>query len=150
MFDYAKQGGVVILEYMTARFGDSEAPYPISVPGDSAHNVVEEADHLTILAPQNPLLTWPNKLAPADFQGWTEEWGHGFAATFDPQYIPLLEVHDPGQDPQRGGLLLAPVGKGAYVYCALALYRQLPEGIPGAYRLLANLLSYSRNPHRNQ
>ena len=74
--------------------------------------------------------------------------GHGFADTWATAYTPLLETHDPGQDPQRGGLLLAPVGKGAYVYCALALYRQLPEAVPGAYRLLANLLSYGKNPQR--
>ena len=148
LIEYAKNGGVVILEYMTARFGDPEAPFPISVPGDSAHNVVVEADPVTILAPRSPVLNWPNKISSADFQGWTEEWGHGFAAGFSSQYQPLLEIHDPEQDPQKGGLLLAPVGKGAYIYCALALYRQLPEGVPGAYRLLANLLSYRRNPQR--
>ena len=149
LLDYARNGGVVIVQYMTARYGNAEAPYPISVPGDSAHNVVVEAQPVSILAPDAPLLTWPNKLTSADFQNWVEEWGHGFAASWAPEYQPLLEVHDPDQDPQKGGLLLAPVGKGAYIYCALALYRQLPEGVPGAYRLFANLLSYAKNPHRN-
>ena len=77
-----------------------------------------------------------------------EERGHGFPSTWDPHFQALLETHDPDQDPQRGGLLVAPVGKGAYIYVAFALYRQLPEGVPGAYRLFANLLSYPRNPHR--
>lgn len=148
LLDYARAGGVVIVEYMTAKFGDAEAPYPISVPGDSAHNVVEEAQPVRVIAPQSALMSWPNKITEADFRGWVEERGHGFASKWAPQYQPLLEAEDVGQDPQRGGLLLAPVGKGAYVYCALALYRQLPEGVPGAYRLLANLISYAKNPGR--
>ncbi len=146
LLDYAKQGGVVILQYNTARFGDAEAPFPIDVPGDPAHNVVEEAQPVTLLHPEAPLLTWPNKITSADFDNWVAERGHGFAATWSPSYTPLLETHDVGQDPQQGGLLLARTGKGAYIYCALALYRQLPEGVPGAYRLLANLLSYAKNP----
>jgi hypothetical protein len=146
--EFAARGGVVIVQYMTARYGDAEAPYPISVPGDPAHNVVVEAQPVQILAPGSPLLTWPNKITSADFNNWVEERGHGFAASWSSQYQPLLETHDPEQDPQKGGLLLAPVGKGAYIYCALALYRQLPEGVPGAYRLFANLLSYAKNPHR--
>ena len=148
LMEYARAGGVVIVEYMTAKFGDAEAPYPIAVPGDSAHNVVEEAQPVRVLAPESPMLNWPNKITSADFDGWVEERGHGFAATWAPQFQALLETEDVGQDPQRGGLLLAPVGKGAYVYCALALYRQLPEGVPGAYRLLENLISYGKNPGR--
>ncbi len=148
LIEYARAGGVVILEYMIAKFGNTEAPYAIAVPGDSAHNVVEEAQPVRVLAPGSPLLNWPNKISSADFEGWVEERGHGFAATWAPQFQALLETEDVGQDPQRGGLLLAPLGKGAYVYCALALYRQLPEGVPGAYRLLANLISYAKNPER--
>ncbi len=148
LIEYARAGGVVIVEYMTAQFGNAEAPYPIAVPGDSAHNVVEEAQPVRVLAPENPLLNWPNKITSADFDGWIEERGHGFAATWAPQFQALLETEDVGQDPQRGGLLLASVGKGAYMYCALALYRQLPDGVPGAYRLLANLISYAKNPER--
>jgi len=146
LLDYAANGGVVLTQYMTARFGDAEAPFPISVPGDPAHNVVDEAQPVTLLAPDNPLLTWPNRITPADFDHWIEERGHGFAATWSLQFTPLLEVHDPGQPPQQGGLLVAHTGKGLYIYCALALYRQLPEGVPGAYRLLANLISASKNP----
>ncbi len=148
LIEYARAGGVVILEYMIAKFGNTEAPYAVAVPGDSAHNVVEEAQPVRVLAPESPLLNWPNRINSADFDGWVEERGHGFAATWAPQFQALLETEDVGQDPQRGGLLLAPVGKGAYVYCALALYRQLPEGVPGAYRLLANLISYAKNPGR--
>jgi LmbE family N-acetylglucosaminyl deacetylase len=146
LLDYANNGGVVLVQYMTARFGDAEAPFPISVPGDPAHNVVDEAQPVTLLAPDSPLLTWPNRITPADFDHWIEERGHGFAVTWAPQFTPLLEVHDPGQPPQQGGLLVARTGKGLYIYCALALYRQLPEGVPGAYRLLANLISAAKNP----
>ncbi len=103
---------------------------------------------MQVLVPDAPLLNWPNKITPADFDGWVEERGHGFAATWDPKYQALLETRDEGQDLQQGGLLLAPVGKGAYVYLAYAVYRQLPEGVPGAYRLLANLVSYRKNPLR--
>jgi LmbE family N-acetylglucosaminyl deacetylase len=148
LIDYARNGGVVIVQYMTAKYGDAEAPYPITVPGDSSHNVVVEEDAVTLLEPESALLTWPNKITSADFDHWAEERGHGFAMTWDSHYQALLEMHDPEQDPQRGGLLLASVGKGAYIYCSLALYRQLPEGVPGAYRLFANLLSYGKNPKR--
>jgi LmbE family N-acetylglucosaminyl deacetylase len=145
---YAKQGGIVIAQYNSGGFTPASAPFPYSLPGDSAHNVVDETDKVTLLAPESPLLTWPNRITSADFNSWVEERGHGFASDWSPEYQPLLEMHDPDQDPQKGGLLLAPVGKGAYIYCALALYRQLPEGVPGAYRLIANLLSYAKNPSR--
>jgi hypothetical protein len=149
LLDYARQGGTVIVQYNNARFGDAEAPFPISTPGssgDHAHDVIDEAAPVTILAPDNPLLTWPNKITIADFDNWVEERGHAFAGTWSPEYTPLLETHDPGQQPQRGGLLIAHVGKGSYLYLGLALYRQLPEGVPGAYRLLANLISAGKNP----
>ena len=93
------------------------------------------------IAPDHPALNSPNKITTADFEGWVEERGHSFLDTWDPAYTPLTETADAGQDPQRGGLLVARPGKGTYVYVAYALYRQLPELVPGAYRLLANLLS---------
>jgi hypothetical protein len=149
LIDYARHGGVVIIQYNNGHYGDAEAPYPISTPGssgDHAHDVVDETAPVTILAPDSPLLTWPNKITPADFSGWVEERGHAFAGTWSPEYTPLLETHDPGQPPQKGGLLIARVGSGSYIYCGLALYRQFPEGVPGAYRLLANLISAAKNP----
>jgi hypothetical protein len=149
LIDYARNGGVVILQYNNGRFGDAEAPYPITTPGssgDHAHDVVDEDQPVTLLAPDSPLLTWPNRITAADFDHWVAERGHGFAGSWSSEYVPLLETHDPGQPSQQGGLLLARVGKGYYIYCGLALYRQLPEGVPGAYRLLANLISASKNP----
>ncbi|WP_263384401.1 PIG-L family deacetylase [Granulicella arctica] len=146
LLEYAREGGVVIVQYMTAHYGDAEAPFPITVPGDSAHNVVEEAQPVTLLHPDNPLLAWPNHITSADFDHWVAERGHGFAASWDSHYLPLTETHDPEQAPQEGGLLYARTGKGAYIYVAYALYRQLPEGVPGAYRLFANMLSLGKNP----
>ena len=151
LIEYAKQGGVVILQYNNGRFGPESSPYPITTPmssGDHAHDVVDESQPVQVLVPDAPLLTWPNKITAADFNNWVEERGHAFAGTWAPEYTALLETHDEDQAPQKGGLLVAPVGKGAYIYCGLALYRQLPEGVPGAYRLFANLLSYAKNPGR--
>jgi hypothetical protein len=91
-------------------------------------------------------MNWPNRISEADFRGWEEERGHGFLQSWDTQYEALLETHDPDQDPQRGGLLVARYGRGTYIYDAFALYRQLPAGVPGAYRLLANLVSVGKNP----
>jgi hypothetical protein len=95
--------------------------------------------------PESSVLSWPNKITEKDFDGWVEERGHGFMESWDSHYAAPLETHDPGQDPQKGGLLIAKTGKGTYVYVALALYRELPEGVPGAYRLFANLLSLGKD-----
>ena len=103
--------------------------------------VVDEQSPVKLLDPSNPLLNLPNKITTADFDGWVEERGHSFLDSFDPGYTALTETADPGQDPQRGGLIVTHPGKGTYIYVAYALYRQLPELVPGSYRILANLLS---------
>jgi hypothetical protein len=141
LLNYAKNGGVVIVQYNLGQF--DYGPYPYSL--GSAEKVVDEKDAVQLLMPENPVLSWPNKITARDFDGWVEERGHGFMESWDPQYQAPLEMHDPGQDPQKGGLLIAKTGKGAYVYVALALYRELPEGVPGAYRLFANLLSLGKS-----
>ena len=99
------------------------------------------------LDPSNPLLSWPNTITTADFAGWVEERGHSFLDSWDPGYTALTETGDAGQDPQRGGLVVAHPGKGTYIYISYALYRQLPELVPGSYRLLANLLSAGLGRH---
>jgi LmbE family N-acetylglucosaminyl deacetylase len=141
---YASEGGVVIAQYNTGRLPEGTGPYPLDLGG--SEKVVEEDSPVKIVAPSNPLLTWPNRITTADFNGWVEERGHGFMATWDPHYTPLFETHDAGQQPQLGGLLVARTGRGAWIYLGLALYRQLPEGVPGAYRLFANLISAAKNP----
>jgi hypothetical protein len=139
LLDYAKNGGVVIVQYNTGEYDHDYGPYPLSL--GSAERVVNETDPVRLLMPSSPLLSWPNKITAHDFDGWVEERGHGFIETWDPRYEALLETHDPDEAPQKGGLLYARTGKGAYIYVAYALYRQLPDGVPGAYRLFANLLS---------
>ena len=141
---YAGAGGVVVVQYNTSEYGAEEAPYRLSL--GSVEKVVEERAAVRLLEPEAQALRWPNRITERDFEGWIEERGHGFMGEWAPEYKALTEVHDAGQDPQRGGLLVAPVGKGAYVYCAYALYRQLPEGVPGAFRILANLVSLGRRP----
>jgi hypothetical protein len=113
---------------------------PLAFHG-TPERVVDERAPVKLLDPANPLLSWPNKITTADFDGWVEERGHSFLDSWDPGYTALTETADAGQDPQRGGLLQTHPGKGTYIYVAYALYRQLPELVPGAYRLLANLLS---------
>jgi hypothetical protein len=136
---------VLIVQYNTREYDHNYGPYPISLTGDP-EKVVDESGPVHILLPQNPLLSWPNRISSADFQGWVEERGHSFMHSWDPHYQALTEANDPGQDEQKGGLLYARYGKGAYVYLAYALYRQLPEGVPGAYRIFANLLSLPKAP----
>jgi LmbE family N-acetylglucosaminyl deacetylase len=135
---FVRAGGTLIVQYQSANF---PAPLPLSMGGRTAERVVDERAPVKLLEPANPLLAWPNTITATDFDGWLEERGHSFLDTWDPAYTALTETADPGQDPQRGGLLVAHPGKGTYIYVAFALHRQLPELVPGAYRLLANLLS---------
>ena len=134
---FVEDGGTLVVQYQS---GDFPAPYPLKL-GRNPERVVDESDPVKLLAGDNPLLISPNRITPGDFNGWVEERGHSFLESWDPAYTALTETADPGQDPQRGGLVVAHPGKGTYIYCSFALYRQLPELVPGAYRILANLLS---------
>lgn len=147
LLEYVKNGGVLIVQYNTPEFDHNFGPYPYKM-GEEPEEVTDENSEVTILDPKNPVLQWPNKLRETDFQNWIEERGSKFLTTWDSHYQALLETHDPEQPPQRGGLLYAKYGKGVYVYNAYALYRELPEGVPGAFRLMANLLSLAKNPQR--
>ena len=145
LLDYVKNGGVVIVQYNTPQYDHNYGPYPYKLTGDP-EKVVDETSKVDILDPNNPLLTWPNQISAKDFDGWVEERGHDFMSSWDPRWETPLETHDPDQDAQKGGLLYAHYGKGSYIYIAYALYRQLGEGVPGAYRLFANMLSLARHP----
>ncbi|WP_109487907.1 PIG-L family deacetylase [Occallatibacter savannae] len=136
--EFVRNGGTVIVQYQS---GDFPAPLPLSMNGRMPERVVDEDSPVKLLDPSNPILTTPNTITSADFSDWVEERGHGFLDSWDPGYTALTETADPGQDPQRGGLLVTRQGKGTYIYVAYALYRQLPELVPGAYRIFANLLS---------
>lgn len=134
---FVERGGTLLVLYQTSNF---PAPLPLAMQG-IGERVVDEQAPVKLLDPANPLLTSPNRITAADFDGWFEERGHGFLDHWDPGYTALTETADPGQDPQRGGLLVTHRGKGTYIYVAFALHRQFPELVPGAYRILANLLS---------
>ena len=140
ILEYVKNGGVVIAQYETPEFDHNYGPYPYTMTSDP-EEVTDEASHVNLLDTKNPALCWPNRITEKDFQGWIEERGSKFMQSWDPHYEPLLETHDPNQAPQKGGMLYAKYGKGIYVYTAYAFYRELPLGVPGAYRLFANLLS---------
>ena len=147
ILDYVKNGGVVIVQYNTPEYDHNYGPYPY-VMGRNPQEVTDEASTVTILEPNSPVFSWPNKITEKDFAGWVEERGSKWMQTWDPQYHALLETHDEGQDPQKGGMLYAKYGKGIYIYNAYAFYRQLPEGVPGAYRIFANMISLPKNPQR--
>jgi LmbE family N-acetylglucosaminyl deacetylase len=145
LLDYVKNGGALIVQYNLGEFDHDYGPYPYTL-GSNSQKVVDEASPVTLLDPANPAFAWPNKITESDFRGWVEERGHGFMSKWDSRYQALVETHDPDQDPQKGGLLVAKYGRGFYIYDAFALYRQLPSGVTGAYRLLANLVSIGKNP----
>ncbi len=141
---YVHSGGTLIVQYNTPEFDHNFGPYPLQLTGNP-EKVIDETSKVLILDPTYPALNWPNQITVHDFDGWIEERGHGFMHAWDPRYTAPTETHDPGQAPQKGGLLIARFGKGFYVYDGYALYRQLPEGVPGAYRIFANLLALSHN-----
>ena len=146
LLKYVENGGVVVVQYNTPEFDHNYGPYPYTMTNDP-EEVTDEKSVVTILDPKNPVFTWPNAITSKDFDGWIEERGSKFMNAWDKQYEALLETHDSEQDPQKGGLLYARYGKGVYIYNAYAFYRQLPLGVPGAYRLFANMLSLPKNPH---
>ena len=145
LLEYVHNGGTVIVQYQTQEYDHNYAPYPLTLSGDP-EKVVEEDNKVSILVPNDPVLNWPNKITAADFDNWVEERGHGFMRQWDSHYVALTEMHDAGQDPQKGGLLYARYGKGAYVYMSYAFFRQMPDGVPGSFRIMANLLSMAKNP----
>lgn len=145
ILDYVKNGGVVIVQYNTPEYDHNYGPYPYKM-GSNPQEVTDEDSRVEILAPKNPVFTWPNKITSKDFEHWVEERGSKFLESWDSNYEPLIETHDPGQEPQKGGLVYARYGKGIYIYNAYAFYRQMPEGVPGAYRIFANMVSLGKNP----
>ena len=145
LLKYVENGGVVMVQYNTPEYDHNFGPYPY-VMTDDPEEVTDEKSAIAILDSKDPLLNWPNAITPKDFEGWIEERGSKFLSSWDPRYKPLLETHDEGQAPQKGGLVYARYGKGIYIYNAYAFYRQLPLGVPGAYRIFANLLSLPKNP----
>ena len=148
LLDYVEQGGTLIVQYVRPMgrqsFGSAGSPflfgpYPMSV--SSSDRITVEDSPIRLLDPANPLLSVPNKITDADFQGWVQERGLYFMSTWDPHYKALLSGNDPGESPKDGGMLYSRVGKGHYIYTGYSWFRQLPAGIPGAFRIFANMLS---------
>jgi len=142
LLDYARNGGLLVVQYQQYPFIQGGfAPYKLEIarPHD---RVTDETARVTVLDPRHPIITTPNPIVESDWQGWVQERGLYFAHAWDAAYTPLLEMADPGEPAQRGALLVATIGKGHYVYTGLAFFRQLPAGVPGAYRLFANLIAW--------
>jgi LmbE family N-acetylglucosaminyl deacetylase len=175
LLEYVRRGGLLLVQYQQyAFFLGGYAPYPMTVAGQalrleaapatgtggratpprpagppvSHDRVTDESAQIHILQPDDPVFRVPNRIGESDWGGWVQERGLYFARSWDSAYRPLLETHDPGDDPRQGGLLVARVGKGTYIYTGLSFFRQLPAGVPGAYRLFANLLALARPASR--
>jgi LmbE family N-acetylglucosaminyl deacetylase len=141
LLEYVERGGTLVVQYNTGDRtleGAQLGPYPFRITSD---RVTDETAAVTPLAPGDALLNAPNRITAADFDGWVQERGLYFAADWDARYTPLFASHDPGAPDLKGSTLVARHGKGTYVFTALAFFRQLPAGVPGAYRLFANMIS---------
>ncbi|HEX6223655.1 MAG TPA: PIG-L family deacetylase [Chryseolinea sp.] len=144
LMEYVRLGGALVVQYNTnGRLEtDNFSPFPLSI---SRERVTDESAAVRILKPDHPLLTIPNKLSEKDFEGWVQERGLYFPDKWDANYEALLSMNDPGETAKDGGLLIARYGEGHYIYTGLSFFRQLPEGVPGAYKLFANLVSMGKS-----
>ena len=152
VLEYVERGGTLVVQYNTAPFRRGRtapsalatlAPYPMT---PSRLRVTDENAAVSLLAKDHPLLRTPNRITPSDFEGWVQERGLYFMSEWDDRYDAILACGDPGEDPLPGGMLYARHGKGAYVFTGYSWFRQLPAGVPGAYRIFANLISAGKAP----
>ncbi len=143
LFAYVKAGGVAVAQYNTLAElkTDQLGPYPLEISRD---RVTDENAEVRILAPDHPLMSTPNKITSKDFEGWMQERGLYFPKKWDPAWTAILSCNDPKEKPLDGGLLVAKSGKGFFIYTSYSWFRQLPAGVPGAYRLVANMLSLGK------
>ena len=143
LFDYVENGGTVVAQYNRPDGLKTEkiAPFDLHLSGG---RVTDETAAMTFLAPDHPGLNTPNKITSADFDGWIQERGIYFPNQWDEHFTPILACNDPGESPLKGELLVAQYGKGYFVYTSLVFFRELPAGVPGAYRLFANLISLGK------
>ncbi|HEY9777574.1 MAG TPA: PIG-L family deacetylase [Planktothrix sp.] len=143
LFQYVKDGGTVVCQYNNSDSLKTSqiAPYDLRLSRD---RVTDERAAVTFLAPDSPVLNTPNKITEADFDGWVQERGLYFPSQWDDHFVPIISCGDAGETPSKGALLVAQYGKGYFIYTGLSFFRQLPAGVPGAYRLFANLLSIGK------
>lgn len=142
LFDFVKSGKTMIVQYNTPDTLYDVAPFPINISQD---RVTEENAEVRFLAPNHPVLNTPNIITKKDFEGWKQEQGLYYPDSFDKAFTPILSSNDTGESPKNGALLVAPYGKGYYIYTGLSFFRELPEGVSGAYKLLSNIISL-KNP----
>lgn len=149
LLNYVEEGGTLIVQYNTSGRGTRDfsnlAPYPLRISRD---RVSDETAPVRILKPDHPVFNYPNQIDQTDFQGWVQERGLYFPNTWDPSYTALLSMNDPGESEKKGALLIAPYGSGYYIYTGLSFFRELPAGVPGAFKLLSNMLSVGKAPNR--
>jgi LmbE family N-acetylglucosaminyl deacetylase len=145
LLDYVLKGGILLVQYNRDFAWNKEqfAPYPAKILNEQGHlpRITDENSPVKVLKPDDPLLNRPNKITQDDFKGWIQERGLYFWTQFDPKYTPLLAMNDPGEPDLNGALVYAHYGKGLYIYTGIAFFRQIPDGVPGAYRLFVNLIS---------
>jgi LmbE family N-acetylglucosaminyl deacetylase len=140
LLDFVKEGKTMIVQYNTTDelVTNNIAPFPIKISRD---RVTDENAKVRFLAPEHPVLNYPNKISTEDFEGWTQEQGLYYPSEWDTAFTPILSTNDKGESPKNGALLVAKYGKGNYIYTGLSFFRELPEGVSGAYRLISNLIS---------
>jgi hypothetical protein len=140
LLDFVKEGKTMIVQYNTTDelVTKNVAPFPLKISRD---RVTEENAKVRFITPNHPLLNKPNKITPADFQGWKQEQGLNYPGEWDKAFTPIISSNDKGETPKNGALLVAQYGKGHYIYTGLSFFRELPEGVSGAFRLMANMIS---------
>ncbi|WP_405606122.1 PIG-L family deacetylase [Polaribacter sp. Asnod1-A03] len=141
LLDYVEKGGNMVVQYNTNRNVDVGAPYPLKLSRD---RVTDEHAEVLILAEENTLMNFPNKITNKDFNGWVQERGLYFPVFWHEAYVPVLSMHDKGENMKLGSLLIAKYGKGNYIYTGLSFFRELPAGVSGAYKIFANMLSVGK------
>jgi LmbE family N-acetylglucosaminyl deacetylase len=149
LFDFVKKGKTMIVQYNTSNdiVTNNIAPFPLKISND---RVTEENAVVRFLSPEHPVLNFPNKISSKDFENWKQEQGLYYPNEFDKAFTPLISSNDKGETPKNGALLVASYGKGHYIYTGLSFFRELPEGVYGAYRLIANMISLKNNSETSQ
>ncbi|HOZ74185.1 MAG TPA: LmbE family protein, partial [Flavobacterium sp.] len=140
LFDFVREGRTMIVQYNTLDdlVTPNLAPFPLKISRD---RVTDENAAVTFLEPNHALLNKPNKITAEDFKGWKQEQGLYYPSEWDKAFTPIISASDPGETAKKSAILVAPYGKGHYIYTGLSFFRELPEGVPGAFRLMANMIS---------
>jgi hypothetical protein len=150
LLDYVKEGGNLIVQYNTAGRWDKQfeniAPYPLQLSRD---RVTDENSEVSIIAKNHALVNFPNTIEEKDFEGWVQERGLYFPDEWNAEFTAILSMNDKGESAKKGSLLVAPYGKGNYIYTGLSFFRELPAGVSGAYKLFANMLSLGKEKVEN-